>query len=265
MEKKEIPIAILMLVASLILVIPAISAAALTTTWNTLGGVSNYSNLTTSFSFNCTTSAHRVTNVTVYANTTAGSMNPLESFANTTGVSQTAWTGTVDIQAADDGSNQNLTCKAQNATVTAYSDQRTASHIRLDSTAPQCNVSVSKSTVAYQGLQKVTYFSSDNLARRLTTVDVNGPGQQSTITVTAQNGPIELASNDTKYVGSWTANMTVTDWSGNSCTGTTTFKTYAGEAVQGEVPEAPAQGKDNTLLLIIGAVVVLWLLFGRKK
>jgi len=264
MENKELPIAILMIAVSLMLVIPAISAAALTSTWNTLGGQGNYSNLTTSFSFNCTTSAHKVTNVTVYANKTTGVMNPLESFANTS-ATQTAWTGTVDIQAADDGSNQNLTCKAQNETVTAYSNEKTPSHVRLDSTNPACNISASKPTVAYQGLQTVTYYSSDVLARRLTTVDVNGPGQQTTITVTAQNGPIELASNDTKYVGSWTANMTVTDWSGNSCTGSTTFKTYAGEAPAGQAAQGEAGQRNNTLLLIIGALVVLWLAFGRKK
>ena len=262
MEKDEKIIAIVFSVMAILLVIPIISAAALSATWNAAGATGlNYSNLTGSFTYNCTVSAHKATNVTVYANKTTGVMNPLQSFANTS-ASQTAWTGTVDIQAADDGSNQNLTCKAQNATVTAYSAEKSAIRVRLDSTSPGCNVSRLHSTVAFAGLQTITYYSSDVLARRLTTVDVNGPGKQVTITLTAQNGPVELKSNDTKYIGSWTANMTVTDWSGNSCTDSATFKTYLPDGEIDEEPQ-PAAGGNNILLLIIAAIV-LYFIFKKK-
>src|SRR3990167_5784264 len=183
MEDKNLLIATVFLVMTVLVVFPLVNAAAISATWNTLGGTGNYSNKSASFSFNCTTSAHTVTNVTVYANTTAGSMNPLESFANTSAL-QTALTGTVDIQAADDGNNQNLSCRAQNATDSAYSNEKTASRVSLDSTSPICNVTILHKTIAFKQGQLITYFSSDALARRATTLDVNGPGLQTTISAT---------------------------------------------------------------------------------
>ena len=261
MEKDEKIIAIVFSVMAILLVMPMISAAAISATWNPTT-VGNYSNLTTSFSYNCTVSNHKATNVTVYANKTTSVMNPLQSFANTS-ASQTAWTGTVSIQAADDGSNQNLTCKAQNATATAYSNEKTASRIRLDSTNPVCNITRLHSNVAFAGLQTVTWASSDVLARRLTSVDVNGPGKQTTMTSTAASRTLEMGSNETKYTGSWTANMTVTDWSGNSCTSSTTFKSYLPTGEVDEEPQAAGQGNNNLLLFIIGAIV-LYLIFKKK-
>lgn len=260
MEKtKQIVLATIVIVAMLVL--PLINAAAISVTWNPKGGITNYTNQSTSFAYNCTTSVHGVRNVTVYANNSASVMNALQVFTNTS-VAQTAWTGIVSIQAADDGSNQNISCFAQNRTLASvYSKEILGRNVRLDSTNPVCNITKLHSTIAYAGLQTVTYYSSDVLARRLTTVDVNGPGKQTTITTTSQNGPIDLKSNDTKYTGSWTANMTVTDWSGNSCTASTTFKSYLPSE---EFPEEPKAGVGTNWLLLIIAGIVLYLIFKKK-
>lgn len=260
MEKNEKIIAIVFSVMAILLVLPIIGAAGLTATWQSKGATGlNYSNLTTSFTYNCTVSNKHVTNVTIYANKTTSVMNPLQSFANTS-VAQTAWTGIVSIQAADDGSNQNLTCYVRNSTANAYSSEKGAWHVRLDSTNPVCNISVAHGNIAYKTLQTVTWASSDVLARRLTSVDVNGPGAQTTMTSTTASRTLDMGSNATKYSGSWVANMTVTDWSGNSCTASTTFKTYlpSGE----EEPQAAGAETNWLLLIIVG--IVLYLIFKKK-
>jgi len=260
MENRNLLIAIFFLIA-ILMIVPLISAAGLTSTWNSKGATGlNYSNLTTSFTFNCTSSNKAVTNVTIYANKTTGVMNPLQSYANTS-VAQTAWTGTVSIQAADDGSNQNLSCYVRNSTANAYSNEKGAWHVRLDSTSPGCNITILHPTIAWKGLQTITYASSDVLARRLTTVDINGPEDQTTTTVTAQSRTVELGSNDTKYTGSWTVNMTVTDWSGNSCTDSKTFKSY----MPGKEPPSEPTKDSSTILIIIVLAIVAWFIFGRKK
>lgn len=266
MKKMENKIGLAtMLVMVMLLVVPMISAAGLTSTWNAKGATAlNYTNLTGSFTWNCTATAKAVTNVTIYANSSSGVMNPLQSFANTS-ANQAAWTGTVTITAADDGSNQNLTCYIRNATAAAYSVEKSAVRIRLDTTAPKCNVSVAHTTIPYKGNQIVSYASSDVLARRTTTLDIDGPGKQTTITVTAATRNVELGSNDTKYTGSWTANMTVTDWSGNSCTDSVTFKTYLADGeIDEEETTVPTTNNGKKLLIIAAIVGVIWYL-ARKK
>lgn len=263
MKKNEKIIAIVFSVMLILTLLPIVSAAAISATWNPTT-VGNYSNLSTSFSFNCTVSAHKATNVTVYANSTAGVMNPLQSFANTT-ASQTAWTGTVSIQAADDGSNQNLTCKAQNATATGYSNEKTASRIRLDSTNPTCSISVAHTNIAYKTLQSVTWAGADATAIRLTSVDVNGPGAQTTIQSTTASRTLDMGSNATKYVGSWTANMTTTDWSGNSCTASTTFKSYLPSGDDEEVAaQADQTTQNNKMIWLVIIGIVLYFVFKKK-
>lgn len=262
MEKnKNILVAVIFVAMAMFIIAPLVSAAALSVTWNS---PANYSNLSTSFTYNCTTSAHNVVNVSVYANSSSGTMNLLQTFTNTS-AGQTAWTGTVLIQSADDGNNQNLTCFASNSSAaTAYSDQRTASHISLDSTAPTCSMSLLHNTIAYAGLQKIIYSSSDT-NRRLTTVDVDGPENQVTVTSTNQNGPLELGSSDTKYIGSWTVNMTVSDWAGNTCTdGPDTFKSYLPDGQAQQETTSP-QNSGMGIVLILVIVGLIWYFVTKKK
>lgn len=262
MEKNEKKIAIVFsVVLTLLLVIPFMDAAALTVT---MGAPANYTNASTSFSYSCTTSAAAVRNITVYANSSAGVMNALQVFTNVSAL-QTKWNGTVSIQAADDGSNQNISCYANNGTATAYTSETGSWHVRLDSTNPSCNISVAHGNIAYKGLQSVIWASSDVTARRLTSVDVNGPGRQTTMQSTEASRTLEMGSNETGYIGSWTANMTVTDWSGNSCTASTTFKSYLpdGEDEEALAAESEKAQNNKVLWLLIGAVV-LYFMFKKK-
>jgi len=259
-EQKLITVTLLGLVM-LALVVPFISAAVISATWNSPG---NYTNQSTSFTYNCTTSAHAVRNITVYANSSSGTMNALQVFTNTS-AAQTAWTGTVNIQAADDGAGQNLSCYADNGTNQVYSSEKGCTHTLLDSTDPDCSLSVLHSTIAWKGTQEITYSSSDALARRSTYLDVNGPEDQSTITLTSSGQTFQLASNDTNYIGSWTVNMTVTDWSGNTCTDSATFKSYLSDgAEQVQITPKP-KSNMGALLVIAGLAVLAYFVFGRKK
>ncbi|MDO8661294.1 MAG: hypothetical protein Q7K43_05375, partial [Candidatus Woesearchaeota archaeon] len=261
MEKNEKIIATIFVGMLVLALLPVISAAALTVT---IGAPANYTNASTSFSYSCTTSAARVKNISVYANSTAGVMNLLQVFTNVSAL-QTKWNGTVSIQAADDGSNQNISCYADNTTARTYSNEKGSWHVRLDSTNPSCNISVAHNNIAYKTLQTVTWASSDVTARRLTSVDVNGPGVQTTIQSTAASRTLDMGSNATKYSGSWVANMTVTDWSGNSCTSSTTFKSYMPDGVtaEEEAQQAATTQNNGAIWLLIGAVV-LYFIFKKK-
>lgn len=263
MENRNLLIATIFVVMTVLMLVPLVSAAAVSVTWNDAAGISNYSNQTTSFTYNCTTSAHNVINVTVYANSSAGVMNPLESFANLTSPAQTAWTGTVDIQSADDGTAQNISCYAQNATVGAYSLEISCHDVMLDSTDPVCNVSVLHPSIAYKGNQKITYYSSDAIEWVSTSLTIDGPGKQTTITATAQNGPIDLGSNDTKYTGDWALAMTVTDRAGNTCTDSATFKSYMPDGLG--LGEEPDKADNRTILIVVVLALLAWMFFGKKK
>lgn len=263
MENKLF-LATMLVIATMFLVVPMISAAGLSATWQSKGATGlNYSNLTGSFTYNCTVSAKAVTNVTIYANSTAGVMNPLQSFANTS-ANQAAWTGTVTITGADDGSNQNLSCYVRNATASAYSNEKGAWHVTLDSTDPTCSILLEHATIPYKGNQIITTASADAVLRKTTVVTIDGPGKQTTITDTSASRAIELGSNDTKYTGTWTVDMTVTDTAGNTCTDSATFKSYLADGDEEDVATPTANDNGKKLLIVLVLIGVIWY-FARKK
>ena len=136
------------------------------------------------------------------------------------------WEGTITLQAADDGAGQNISCFLDNGTAQAYTAEIAATGVMLDSTNPVCNVSVEHSTIAYKGNQKIIYYGSDVIEWVTSSLVIDGPGKQTTVTATGANGPIEFGSNDTKYTGSWALALTVTDRAGNTCSASATFKSY---------------------------------------
>jgi hypothetical protein len=252
------------LVLAMLFVVPMISAAGLTATWNGgTGYATNYTNATGTFLFNCTVSAKAVTNVTIYANSSSGVMNPLQSFVNTS-ANQAAWTGTVTITGADDGLNQNLTCYVRNATANAYSSETGAWHVTLDSTDPTCSILLEHTTIPYKGNQIITTASADAVLRKTTVVTIDGPGKQTTITDTSASRAIELGSNDTKYTGTWTVDMTVTDTAGNTCTDSATFKSYLADGDEEEDVATPTTDNGKKLLIVLVLIGVIWY-FARKK
>ena len=249
----------------LLTVLPMISAANITSVWNIKPAATaqNGTNATGSFAWNCTTAAMHITNVTIYANSSAGVMNALQSFANTS-ADQTAWVNTTTIQAADDGLSQNLSCYANNATDGVYSDQRTCSAVTLDSTDPVCNITGDHNNIPYKGNIQLTWDSTDALSLVSTAVYVDGPEDQPTSSYTDTQRFLTLISQDTKFLGDWTTNITGTDRAGNTCTDTFTFESYLPD---GEVwePTEPASDTGKNLLLIIIVGVVLWVIFAKKK
>ena len=235
-----------------------VSAGALTSTlYNPL----NNTNHTGTITYNCTTPAFaQAENVTIYINSSTGTMTSLGVIPNSS-VNQSVWEGSVAITSTHDGTGYNVTCLAGNESVNAYSAEISATGIMLDSTDPVCNVTLEHPTIAYKGLQTVIYYSSDVIERVSTSLTINGPGSQSTTTHTDANGPIELTSQETKYAGRWELDMTVTDRAGNTCTDSATFKSYIGDKDE----EVPTRDSGKTLLFVIIAAVILWLIFGNKK
>jgi hypothetical protein len=270
--KNKLFLATMLVIVAMVLVVPMISAAGLTATWNGgTGYATNYTNATGTFLFNCTVTAKAVTNVTIYANSSSGVMNPLQSFVNTS-ANQAAWTGTVTITSADDGSNQNLTCYVRNATANAYSSEKGCWHVTLDSTDPTCSILAAHNTIAWKGNQVITTASADALLRKSTVTTIDGPGTQTSITDTSASRSIELGSNETNYIGTWTASILVTDSAGNTCTDSVTFKSYMpGDTPAEKQAELDAQltasekEKSKTWMLLIVIGVALWLIFKKKK
>lgn len=239
-----------------------VSAAAVSVTVN---APANYSNHTGSFTYNCTASAHNVLNITVYANSSSGTMNALQTFTNTS-AGQTAWTGTVTITSSDDGANQNISCYADNGTGQAYSSETGSRDVMLDSTDPSCSIDdIAHPTIAWKGIQSITHSSSDAIELVSTIVTVDGPQSQSTITLTDPTSPIGLASNDTDYIGTWTVTTTATDRAGNTCTDSETFKSYLpGDKRTQE--SGDSNNNSGRTLLILGLVALgLYMAFGKKK
>jgi len=241
-------------------VLPAISAL---TIGVTLYAPVNYTNHTDTVTYNCTTPAFsQVENVSIYANSSTGTMTLLGSKITNSSVNQSAWEGSVAITSANDGTGYIISCFAENSSVDVYSAEIASTGIMLDSTAPICNISFLHPTIAYAGLQKIDFYSSDVIERVSTSTTVDGPGKQTTITLTDQNGPIELASNDTKYTGTWTVSTTVTDRAGNTCTDSKTFKSYLPD--KDGVPITPPVDKGRTLLLLLIVGVIAYFIFKKK-
>jgi len=226
----------------------------------------NYTNHTASVTYNCTTlGAGQILNVTIYTNSTAGAMTSLGSEANTS-VNQTVWEGSVTITSTNDGINQNISCYADNGTSLVYSEEIAATNIMLDSTDPVCNMSILHPSIAYAGLQTINWFASDAIEWVSSSMVIDGPGSQTTITETCQNGPFELTSTDTKYNGDWTATLTVTDRAGNTCTASETFKSQllGYDEEYGEVLTVPSKGNGKTLLILAALGVGAYFVFKKK-
>jgi len=261
MEKNQRLLTIVLLgFVMLALAVPLMSAATISPV---LYAPVNYTNHTGTVTYNCTNTDFDVMNVTIYANSTAGTMTKLGSTVSNTSADQVVWEGSVAITSANDGINYNISCYMDNGTDQVYSTEIAATQIMLDTTAPKCNVSVLHPTIAYKGNQLITYYSSDAIERASTSLVIDGPGKYTTVTATGANGPLEFGSNDTKYVGSWALDLTVTDRAGNTCTDSVTFKSYMPDGV-GEIGAEP-EGKDmKGILIIAGLAVLAYLYFGKK-
>lgn len=259
MKNQKTMLIVAIFIASM-LVIPAAIAGAIGVT---LYAPLNYTNHTGTVTYNCTTlGAGQIMNITVYTNSTAGTMTSLGLITNTS-VNQTVWEGSVTITSANDGINQNISCYVSNSSRATYSAEISATRIMLDSTDPICSMSILSPSIGYAGLQTINWETSDAIEWVSTSMVIDGPQDQTTITETGQNGPRELLSMDTKYSGEWTASLTVTDRAGNTCTESETFKSQLSGYVEDE-PVAPTVPSKGILLIIAGIGVALYFVFKKK-
>jgi len=257
MEKQKIVLTTI-LVMFVLAVLPLVSAATMDPQ---IYAPLNSTNHTGSVTVNCTTE-HEVTNVSIWYGIGSTAMVQLGSNlinSTTNDNSTTNWNGTITITAAMDGT-WNVSCKADNTSV-LWSPNATV--IMFDTTDPVCSLVRQSSTIEWKGTQLITWTSTDtNLVS--TSVTIDGPEDQSTITDTDENKARTLTSQETKYVGDWTVTLLATDGATNTCTEEVTFKSTYGEGEIWEpTPTVPDTGKNLLLLIILG--VVLWVIFGKKK
>lgn len=245
-------------------VLPMMSAAVLGTV---LYAPLNYTNHTGTITINCTT-IHEATNVSVWYNSSAGVMAQLGSNlvnsttnANTT----TCWNGTIAITSAMDGTNYNFSCYADNGTDQTYSAEIAATQIMLDTTAPLCSITGDHKTFPWKGTIALTWTSSDVIELASTDVDVDGPEDQVTTSYTDTSRTLTLTSQDTKYVGDWTTNMTGTDRAGNTCTASYTFKSYLPGLDEVRIPVTPPTDGKRVLLLLLIVGAIVYFGFMKKK
>ncbi len=260
MKQNKILLATI-LVVFVLAVIPIMSAAVL---GPVLYAPLNYTNHTGTVTVNCTT-IHEATNVTVWTNSSGGTMTQLGTLTNTStnANTTTAWEGDVTITATNDGTNQNISCYADNGTVQSYSAETAATHIMLDTTDPLCSLVRLSRTIAWKDTQLITWTSSDAIELVSTAVTIDRPQDGSDMTYTDANRVLTLTSQDTKYLGDWTTTITGTDRPGNTCTETVTFKSYMPD---GDIWEAgePEKDKGKTLLLILIVCIVAYFIFKKK-
>ena len=258
MKKQNILLATIFSVLAILLVLPVMSAAVMTSVIN---NPLNFTNHTGTMVANCTTSVHNVINVTFNGTNTAGVNSTIGIITNTT-PTQTAWySATMSVTGVTDGIDYNVSCFADNGT-----DQQVSTwnkNITFDSTSPVCSLSRTHSKFAWKDTQLITWSATDAVSLVSTAVDVDGPEDQTTLQYTDTSRALTLTSQDTKYVGDWTANMTGTDRPGNTCTASATFKSY----MPGEVDEEPTEPTDRAGKLLLLAIIVgiIWWISSKKK
>jgi len=255
MQKQNKLLIAIFSVIAILSVLPMVSAAAITSVINS---PTNYTNATGTMVANCTTSAHIVMNVTFYANSTTSTNHTIGTITNTS-ADQTAWYNAVMSVAAQDGTDYDVTCYADNGSDQVLSN----AHIGMmfDSTDPICNITREHGNIEWKGTQSITWDSSDAIERVTTAVTIDGPEDQTSLTDADASEVRTLTSQDTKYVGDWNASMVVTDRAGNTCSASTTFKSFYGEVPEEEVP-VPIDRKG---LLIIGGILAVIAYFYFKK
>ena len=261
MKNKNIALTISLLAIFLaILVAPMLNAAVLTSVVN---DPLNYSNNSGTMVANCTTSAHNVLNVTFFANSSDGTATnfTIGTIVNTS-AAQTNFYNAVMSVTAQDGKAYNVTCYVDNSTDQLMSNAQKG--ITFDSTNPSCSLTGDHNIIPYKGNILLTWTSSDALELISTSVVIDGPQDQTTVTDTDANEARTLTSQETKYFGDWTVNITGTDRADNTCIAYFNFSSYLPD---GEIWEGPAAPVDTgKILLLLGIVgVIAYFVFFKKK
>ncbi len=253
-----------------ILVIPMVSAA------NTLNSPVIYGNYSTTMTVLLTMDANgaatNMSNITCWFNASGGLItekNETTVFVEILNTSKTQliFTEAVTISGYAEvlaGDGYNISCDIYNNS--EANTTVSAANITFDHTDPACSLNGDHNIIPYKGTILLTWTSSDALSALTTSVTIDGPQDQTTITDTDANDERTLTSQETKYFGDWTVTILATDQAANTCTETYTFKSYLPD---GEIWEAgePAVPKDTgRTLLLLGIVgVIIYFAFIKKK
>jgi len=284
--QKNKNVLIALIAVFILAVFPMVLAAATTMTTPITGG-----NYTTTVSVAITTDATSVvnmSNVSCYYNVTGGAVElnstyKLVEILNTT-ADQTSFTGSGAV--TTEGHLYNITCFIFNDTTLNKTISVTA--VTIDGTDPIPTLSQEVSTVNMYGVQKLTWSSTDATSEvESTSVTLTSPNTALCPTQTWTDSSATNYLIPDQYLacaGTYTVAMTVTDFSGNSASATsTTFEVNApgsmggsgvgvgggGAPVTSGVISGPG-GKStstlswNTIFLIAILIGVIWYFVKRN-
>ncbi len=267
MKERNIALtaSLLLAVVLAILVFPTISAATAISSPATISNHTGTVNITVT-----TDGSNEADNMTCYYNVTGGNIsvaNPLVTVVNIS-VNQTNFTSpTLSITSLTDAATYNISCSVYNGTDPTPQASASVAVVTFDSTDPLCSLTGDHLTIPYKGSIALSWTSSDAVSLASTAVYIDGPQTQSTITDTTANKVRTLLSQETKYFGDWTVNITGTDRPGNTCTASYNFSSYLPDGVDWIEPGEPVVPKDTGKLLIglLIVGVVVYFAFIKKR
>lgn len=267
---------ILATIAMFVLVLPVIMAA------TTLTTPVSYGNYTKSLTVTVTVDANggnNMTNVSCYYNASGGpttnnaTYRLFNDILNTTSY-QTVFTGTASL--TTEGRIYNVSCLVQNRT--SLNTTLSSNNVTIDGTNPTVSLALYRPSADVNGLQKLTWTSSDALSLLLSTsVGVDAPGSCPTQNFTSSSGTDQVIQSTTMACdGTYTVTVTGTDYSGNAGTTSSTFSAYTpGKRAAGTQTStsssststtnvAPSSGGISTGLIVI-LVIIGIIYFATKK
>ena len=267
MKNKNIALTISLLAIFLaILVVPVITAANMVPVLTApLNGTNHSGTMTATCTVANGQAGNYTLNVTFFANSTDGTATnfTIGSIVNTT-VNQSVFTNAGMSVAAQDGKNYAVTCMSDNATDQVWSNP--SNKTTFDSTVPVCSLKGDHNIIPYKGNILLTWTSTDALELISTSVVIDGPQDQTTVTDTDANEARTLTSQETKYFGDWTVNITGTDRADNTCTEYYNFSSYLPDGEIWEAGESKAPVDTGKILLLLGIVgVIAYFVFFKKK
>ena len=261
MQKQKLFLTTIFSIVAMLAILPGVMAI------TTIDSPVTYSNHTTTLNISVSVDMNdmdNMTNVTCYYNLSGGAATTfLVEITNSTPKDLVFENSAVSITSLTDATTYNISCQVRN--LTTLNTTVSNASIMLDSTSPLCSINGDHNNIPWKGIIEITWTSSDAIERVSTAVDIDGPQDQTTVSYTDANKVLDLLSQDTKYVGDWTTNMTVTDRAGNTCTASYTFKSYL-PSIDGVAPVTPAEPRDKKgILLLLGIVgVVAYFIFKKK-
>jgi len=170
---------------------------------------------------------------------------------------ETFCNATIDISALTDGIDYTIKCALGNATASNFS-LGNSTKVTLDSTNPICTIGVSHEHLAFKGIQEVEWNPVDTSLVSVA-VSIDRPGSGSTLSYTDTSRVLQLTSQDTSFLGDWSATLGVRDRAFNECNETITWKSY----LPGDLPEE-SKTDTKTLLLIIGGIILVFYFLNKK-